>query len=46
MVTKEEAKIFVDHIQAHLEEMYEVRMKEPMCKICGKYLSEIVEESK
>jgi len=46
MTTMREAKIFVKHIQKHLNEMDEIYIKEPMCKICGKYLSEILQEEK
>ena len=45
-----EAKIFVDHIQAHLDTAtiplgFKV-LRVCCCKICGKSMSEIVEEAK
>lgn len=47
MVTQKEAKIFVKHIQKHInDEDITPLILEPQCKICGLYLSEIIEKHK
>ena len=44
---KTKGTIFIEHIQKHIDDGdIDSMIREPMCKICGKYLSEIVEEIK
>ena len=48
MTTKEEAKIFVEHIEKHLKTMESLDglSREVQCKICGKGLTRILREKK
>ncbi|MBA7474734.1 hypothetical protein ES707_10088 [subsurface metagenome] len=43
---KRKALIFIEHIEAHLEELFKPEAKaKVMCKICGKTIDEIFEEA-
>ena len=43
---KSKEKIFVEHIQKHLREIYQDDDARVVCKICGKDIDQIYEEEK